>query len=107
MLKYAVCFSTSRGLLLIQLHVTAHLLPQRGTARQGHRPRRQHSQVSGFRPGIHTVSDNAPLSSPGFMDIQINGAYNFDFSIFQGDKNAYREGLKDVARRMVETGVTG
>lgn len=40
------------------------------------------------------------------MDIQINGAYNFDFSIFQGDKNTYREGLKDVARRMVETGVT-
>ena len=41
------------------------------------------------------------------MDIQINGAYNFDFSVFEGDPHAYREGLKVVAQKILETGVTG
>ena len=45
-------------------------------------------------------------SSPGLIDIQINGAYGFDFSIFDGDEEAYREGMKTVAEKIVETGVT-
>jgi len=44
--------------------------------------------------------------SPGFLDIQINGAYGFDFSIHEGDDEAYRQGLQMVAERIVETGVT-
>ncbi|CCM05876.1 uncharacterized protein FIBRA_08113 [Fibroporia radiculosa] len=44
--------------------------------------------------------------SPGFMDIQINGAYGFDFSVYDGDDEAYRQGLKTIAERIVETGVT-
>ncbi len=44
--------------------------------------------------------------SPGFLDIQINGAYNFDFSVYEGDDEAYRAGLRTVAERIVETGVT-
>ena len=40
------------------------------------------------------------------MDIQINGAYGFDFSVFDGDHNAYRNGIKSVAEKIVETGVT-
>ncbi|KAG6841420.1 hypothetical protein C0991_011314 [Blastosporella zonata] len=43
--------------------------------------------------------------SPGFIDIQLNGAYNFDFSVYDSDE-AYREGMKKVAERIIETGVT-
>ncbi len=44
--------------------------------------------------------------SPGFLDIQINGAYNFDFSVYEGDDETYRTGLHRVAEKIVETGVT-
>jgi N-acetylglucosamine-6-phosphate deacetylase len=44
--------------------------------------------------------------SPGLIDIQINGAYGFDFSVFDGDDEAYTNNLEDVAERIVETGVT-
>ncbi|KZT03990.1 carbohydrate esterase family 9 protein [Laetiporus sulphureus 93-53] len=46
------------------------------------------------------------ILSPGLLDIQINGAYGFDFSVYDGDDEAYREGLKTVAEKIVETGVT-
>ncbi|KAF8806561.1 carbohydrate esterase family 9 protein [Phlegmacium glaucopus] len=46
------------------------------------------------------------ILSPGFLDIQLNGAYNFDFSVYEGDEEAYRQGLQMVAERIVETGVT-
>ncbi|KAH9888475.1 Metallo-dependent hydrolase [Cubamyces lactineus] len=46
------------------------------------------------------------ILSPGFIDIQINGAYNFDFSVYEGDDEAYRAGLRRVAENIVETGVT-
>ena len=40
------------------------------------------------------------------IDIQINGAYGFDFSVYDGDDKAYQSGLRNVAERIVETGVT-
>ncbi|RPD58145.1 Metallo-dependent hydrolase [Lentinus tigrinus ALCF2SS1-7] len=46
------------------------------------------------------------ILSPGFLDIQINGAYNFDFSVYEGDDETYRTGLHRVAEKIVETGVT-
>ncbi|KAL4071283.1 carbohydrate esterase family 9 protein [Scleroderma yunnanense] len=46
------------------------------------------------------------ILSPGFIDIQINGGFGFDFSVYEGDDQQYREGLKLVAERIVETGVT-
>ena len=46
------------------------------------------------------------MCSPGFLDIQINGAYNFDFSVYDGDDEAYLAGLRRVGERIVETGVT-
>ncbi|KAJ3724388.1 Metallo-dependent hydrolase [Lentinula raphanica] len=46
------------------------------------------------------------ILSPGLIDIQINGAYGFDFSVFDGDDDAYKTSLQDVAERIVETGVT-
>ena len=44
--------------------------------------------------------------SPGLIDIQINGAYGFDFSVYEGDDEVYRNGLRHVAEKIIETGVT-
>lgn len=38
--------------------------------------------------------------------MQINGGFGFDFSVYEGDDQTYRDGLKLVAERIVETGVT-
>ncbi|KAL1945205.1 hypothetical protein VTO73DRAFT_2056 [Trametes versicolor] len=46
------------------------------------------------------------ILSPGLIDIQINGAYNFDFSVYEDDDEAYTAGLRRVAKNIVETGVT-
>ncbi|ETW74854.1 carbohydrate esterase family 9 protein [Heterobasidion irregulare TC 32-1] len=46
------------------------------------------------------------IISPGFLDIQINGAYGFDFSVYEGDDEAYRRGMRTVSENIVETGVT-
>ncbi|KAG9312107.1 carbohydrate esterase family 9 protein [Chiua virens] len=46
------------------------------------------------------------ILSPGYIDIQINGGFGFDFSVYEGDDHAYRDGLKLVAERITETGVT-
>ena len=61
--------------------------------------------------GTHCTSvTGSPIAdlrfSPGYLDIQINGAYGFDFSVFEGDHEAYRNGIKHVAEKIVETGVT-
>lgn len=52
------------------------------------------------------VTHLTPSRSPGFIDIQINGGYGFDFSVCEGDDQKYRDGLKLVAERIIETGVT-
>jgi len=46
------------------------------------------------------------ILSPGLIDIQINGAYGFDFSVYDGDEAAYKQGMLHVAEKIVETGVT-
>ncbi|KAF4599940.1 hypothetical protein EYR40_007046 [Pleurotus pulmonarius] len=46
------------------------------------------------------------ILSPGLLDIQLNGAYGFDFSVYEGDDDAYRTGMQLVAEKIVETGVT-
>ncbi|KAH8088953.1 Metallo-dependent hydrolase [Cristinia sonorae] len=53
-----------------------------------------------------TIDLGGNILSPGLLDIQINGAYGFDFSVYDGDEEAYRQGLKTVAEKIVETGVT-
>ncbi|KAK2463119.1 hypothetical protein APHAL10511_004774 [Amanita phalloides] len=46
------------------------------------------------------------ILSPGYIDLQLNGAYGFDFSVYDGNDETYRNNMKIVAERIVETGVT-
>lgn len=55
---------------------------------------------------IQLSQSDIDVTSPGFLDIQINGAYGFDFSIYNGNDEDYKTGLKMVAEKIVETGVT-
>ncbi|KAI0263857.1 Metallo-dependent hydrolase [Gloeopeniophorella convolvens] len=52
------------------------------------------------------INMDGNIVSPGLIDIQINGAYGFDFSVYEGDAEAYRRGLNTIAEKIVETGVT-
>lgn len=45
------------------------------------------------------------MCSPGFIDLQLNGAYGFDFSVYE-DEGSYKRGMQMVAERIIETGVT-
>ncbi|KAK6531796.1 hypothetical protein TWF694_002962 [Orbilia ellipsospora] len=53
-----------------------------------------------------TVDLGGRILVPGFIDVQINGAYGFDFSDASKDDDAYAAGLRDVNQRLVSTGVT-
>lgn len=44
--------------------------------------------------------------SPGFLDLQINGAYGFDFSEDSADVESYNERFRDVRRKLIATGTT-
>lgn len=46
------------------------------------------------------------IISPGFIDVQFNGAFGFDFSSIGDDMQTYHEGLQQLNRRIVKTGVT-
>ncbi|KAK5169786.1 N-acetyl-glucosamine-6-phosphate deacetylase [Saxophila tyrrhenica] len=43
---------------------------------------------------------------PGFVDVQFNGAFGFDFSTIPDDMATYHKGLKRLNRHLVRTGVT-
>jgi len=44
--------------------------------------------------------------APGFIDVQLNGAFGFDFSVVPEDVTSYAKGLRRVNKSLVETGVT-
>lgn len=46
------------------------------------------------------------IVGPGSIDSQINGAYGFEFSVYEGNSDADRRGLSTVSKKIVETGVT-
>ncbi len=46
------------------------------------------------------------ILAPGFIDVQLNGAYGFDFSVPQPTREQYDEGLRLVNRTLAKTGVT-
>lgn len=43
---------------------------------------------------------------PGFIDVQFNGAFGFDFSQAPQDPVSYRKGLKELNRKLIGTGLT-
>lgn len=46
------------------------------------------------------------ILSPGFIDVQVNGAFGFDFSVAPEQITDYAKGLRKVNRGLVKTGVT-
>ncbi|KAK4542203.1 hypothetical protein LTR36_007050 [Oleoguttula mirabilis] len=46
------------------------------------------------------------ILAPGFIDVQFNGAFGFDFSAVPEDMTEYQKGLKRLNRYLVRTGVT-
>lgn len=58
-------------------------------------------------PSTSIIDLQNRIVSPGFIDLQINGAYGFDFSEdIAGDVNGYLERYKDARRKLVATGTT-
>ena len=52
------------------------------------------------------VDLNGKILCPGFIDVQFNGAFGFDFSTIPEDMGQYHKGLKRLNRHLVRTGVT-
>ncbi|OCL01789.1 carbohydrate esterase family 9 protein [Glonium stellatum] len=47
------------------------------------------------------------IISPGFIDVQLNGAYGFDFSVIPEEgMSAYGKGVRRVNKSLIKTGVT-
>ena len=47
------------------------------------------------------------ILSPGLIDVQLNGAYGFDFSVIPAEGSmAYAKGVQQVNRNLVRAGVT-
>lgn len=59
----------------------------------------------------HVVPDEivdlkGKILAPGFIDVQFNGAFGFDFSTIPEDMDTYAKGVKTLNRHLVRTGVT-
>ncbi|CAK4031937.1 carbohydrate esterase family 9 [Lecanosticta acicola] len=59
----------------------------------------------------HVVPDEVidlegKILAPGFIDVQFNGAFGYDFSTIPEDMTEYAKGLKRLNRHLVRTGVT-
>ncbi|KAK1066837.1 N-acetyl-glucosamine-6-phosphate deacetylase [Friedmanniomyces endolithicus] len=57
-----------------------------------------------------TIDLQGKILCPGFIDVQFNGAFGFDFSTIPADAEGgmatYEKGLRGLNRRLVRTGVT-
>ncbi|KAH7323679.1 hypothetical protein BKA65DRAFT_555356 [Rhexocercosporidium sp. MPI-PUGE-AT-0058] len=61
--------------------------------------------------GDHSVPDitinlGGKIISPGLIDVQLNGAFGFNFSQIPEDVSAYGKTLKQVNKLLIQTGVT-
>ncbi|KAA8642201.1 hypothetical protein EYZ11_009213 [Aspergillus tanneri] len=61
--------------------------------------------------GLHLSPDevidlNGRILAPGLIDVQLNGAQGFDFSVPRSSKEEYDEGLRMVNKGLARTGVT-
>lgn len=59
----------------------------------------------------HVVADDivdlqGKILCPGFIDVQFNGGFGFDFSTIPQDMATYRKGVGRLNRQLVRTGVT-
>lgn len=57
-------------------------------------------------PNIHTVDLQHAIISPGFLELQTNGALGFHFSHYS-DPPTYQAGVSKLAKYLPSTGVTG
>ncbi|CAN6626124.1 hypothetical protein TRVA0_010S02718 [Trichomonascus vanleenenianus] len=58
---------------------------------------------------VQIIDLEGAILSPGFLDVQLNGAFGFDFSddkFGDGSAEAFKAGLANVSRKLVKTGVT-
>lgn len=47
------------------------------------------------------------ILAPGLIDVQLNGAFGFDFSVIpEGGPNQYGKTLRQVNKKIIQTGVT-
>jgi N-acetylglucosamine-6-phosphate deacetylase len=46
------------------------------------------------------------IVAPGFIDVQLNGAFGFDFSVAPEDITQYPKNLASLNRNLIRTGVT-
>ena len=53
-----------------------------------------------------TINLGGRIVAPGFIDCQLNGAFNFNFSTLFEDMSQYGKRLRDLNRRLIKTGVT-
>jgi len=53
-----------------------------------------------------TVNLGGRIVCPGFIDVQLNGAFGFDFSVVLDDMSMFAEGLSRVRKALIQTGVT-
>jgi N-acetylglucosamine-6-phosphate deacetylase len=59
----------------------------------------------------HVVPDEVidlkgKILAPGFIDVQLNGAFGFDFSTVPEDMATYQKGLANLNKQLIQTGVT-
>jgi N-acetylglucosamine-6-phosphate deacetylase len=59
----------------------------------------------------HVVPDQVidlkgKILAPGFIDVQLNGAFGFDFSTVPEDMATYQKGLTQLNKQLIQTGVT-
>ncbi|KAH8898018.1 N-acetylglucosamine-6-phosphate deacetylase [Thozetella sp. PMI_491] len=57
---------------------------------------------------VHVVDLHGRILAPGFIDIQINGAFGFDFSSVDcvANPEQFKQGLYDLNQRLIQTGTT-
>lgn len=53
-----------------------------------------------------TIDLHGRIISPGFIDVQMNGAFGFNLSTVPEDLSCYGKGLRILNTSLVETGVT-
>jgi N-acetylglucosamine-6-phosphate deacetylase len=68
-----------------------------------------HSQASFYDELVlpdETVDLGGRIVAPGMIDVQLNGAFGFNFSTLLDDMSQYGKKVKETNRLMIQTGVT-